>query len=271
MDACSYLASAFLMYLVKGKWYAVHEKEEEFDTMWGLFCDMALDGIAYLRGSFFGGLVLMKATTGMMYGAVDVLNVAFSEPDGVQDEKSPARLGLLLAFTGIGCTVGPLIADLFTNMKNPVSLQKSCIAGMAIATAGFFATALFSPFWSICIFTLIRSAGGSTNWIDSSILLQKFTSGGMVGRVLAVDYSLALLARALAAFLAGSMLDTWSMTAHQVGFLISFLSALLAICWLVYHASGHGAGAEPRNASLSGKEDQCYWVKSDVEKVPLTG
>ena len=204
---------------------------------------MVVDGFHYLKGAFFGPLVLLKASGGIIYGASDVLNVSFSEPNGMGDIHSPARLGMLFACVGVGCTLGPLLADRYTDMKQPTSLQKACICALAASALGFLAIAIFDPFWSICLFTLVRSGGASVNWIDSSILLQKFATDEMMGRVLAVDFGLALLAEATSAYVAGVLQDQSHLGAHQVALVMSCIGFCLAGGWLWYHMEGNGAGA----------------------------
>jgi MFS family permease len=230
------------MWLVGGDWNVAAENEEKlFASLWKQVKGMAIDGVKYVNRAPWGSLVLLKACGGIVYGASDVLNVSFSEPNGINDKNSPGRLGFLFACMGLGCTVGPLIADRLTNMKNPASLQKACIVALGCAALGMFGMGSFDPFWSICIFTLVRSAGAAINWIDSSLLLQKFSSDQMMGRVLATDFSLALLAEASSAYMAGFLEDRMHLTANHTAFVMAGIGATLTLSWLIYHLCGLGA------------------------------
>lgn len=97
----------------------------------------------------------------------------------MNDKNSPMRLGILFAAMGLGCLMGPLIADQMTDMKQPTSLQKACIFGIALEALGFLGFWYLDQFYFIFFFTLVRTAGASINWIDSSILLVR--AGGALG------------------------------------------------------------------------------------------
>ncbi|CAB9505976.1 Pfam:DUF894 [Seminavis robusta] len=248
LDSCTYLLSAFLMYLVGGTWNVASDAEKHL-TVLGQIKGMAVDGFNYLRTSFFGALVLLKASNCVSVGASDVLNVSFSEPNGMDDPYTSTRLGVLFACMGFGCFLFPLMADRLVDMKHPTSIQKMCIVSLAISALGFGGIAFFEPFWCICFFTLVRAGGASVNWILSSILLQKFSSDEMMGRVLSVDFALALLFEATSAYAAGFLQDQLHMGAHLVAFCMSCLGLVLSAIWLLYHLAGRGAGAAPKDES----------------------
>jgi hypothetical protein len=97
---------------------------------------------------------------------------------------------------------------------------------MAIETLGSLGMAAFNPFWCICFMTGVRAAGSSVLWVDSSLLLQKFSAPEMLGRVVAVDYSLANLTEALATLLCGILEDR----AHLSPKYAYFVFAINRIC-----------------------------------------
>lgn len=233
------------MYRVGGKWNGATEGIGTTDvrSIGAQIKQMSIDGAMYLRHSFFGPLVFLKASGMVAYGASEVLNVSFSEPYGISDNDSPMRLGMLFACMGIGCTLFPLIADAWTDMKEPISIQRASIGALFIETLGLFGVAFFHPFWSVCAFTLARAGGGCANWIDSLILLQKFSSDEMMGRVLAVDYALALLSEAIAAFATGYLEDNTNLLAHEVALVMAIVGTILTLIWLVYHINGGGAAS----------------------------
>ena len=245
-DSVTYLTSAFLMYRVGGTWNVAANNELGHETILEQIKGMAIDGCHYLNNAFFGGLVFLKASGAIIYGGSDVLNVSFSQPNGIDDPYNAARLGTLFACTGIGCLVGPLLADQLTDMKQTTSLQIACITSMAASSMGFACVAFFDPFWTICLFSVFRAAGASVNWIDSSILLQKFSTDEMMGRVLSVDFALALLTEAISAYVAGFLQDYFHMGAHEVALVMGCFGFLVAFFWLLYHLAGRGAAAAPK-------------------------
>lgn len=150
-------------------------------------------------------------------------------------------------------------------MKQPRSLQRVCILSLAISGLGFFGVALFDPFWSICLFTLLRTAGASVNWIDSSLLLQKFTSDEMMGRVLSIDFCFALLTESFSAYLAGYLQDQIGFSAQEVALLMAWIGVGVALVWLVYDLAGKGAAAAPQKRTAT-KRDQDF---EKSERTPL--
>jgi MFS family permease len=248
-DSVTYLISAYIMWLVGGTWNVATEAEpRSFETAWDQMLTMTMDGAAYLRASFFGTLVLVKASGALVYGASDVLNVSFSEQ--IKDSHSSERLGVLFAIVGIGCLLGPLVADRMTDMSNPSSLQLACVVSMAIETLGSLGMAAFNPFWCICFMTGVRAAGSSVLWVDSSLLLQKFSAPEMLGRVFAVDYSLANLTEALAALLCGILEDRAHLSPKYACFVFAIIGSVVVLAWTCYHFCGYGARRHPLYSQL---------------------
>jgi MFS family permease len=246
IDSATYLASACLLGMMRGD-YNVADTEKEYTSPWHQFKSMTVDGAQYLRSCFFGALVFVKFTGALIYGAADILNVVLSEqqqqqqpvPGEVTDPNQ--RLGLLFSVVGVGCLLGPLIAEPFMDMERPASLQLSCVVSFGIMAFGFYGWSMFTPFWSLCFFASIRAAGSSILWINSSILLQKFSEPQMLGRVMAVDVALAYSTEAASAYVCGVLLDKVGLTAPEVSFVFGSFGALCMLLWGWYHFSGGGA------------------------------
>ena len=166
-----------------------------------------VDGFLYLYTSFFGALVLVKFT--ILWLCLDVVNVAFAErhaalsaanSDGSvsleqAQEKEPLYLGFLFSGVGVGCLLGPVVAERFTDIARPVTVQVACIVSIALSSVTCLVMSIPGiPFWLLCVLTGIRAIGVSTAWIDSTLLLQKFCVPQMLGRVLSIDMALALMA-----------------------------------------------------------------------------
>jgi len=237
IDSLTYLLSAYLMSLVGGKWNVASSGPSE--SVWATIEGMIYDGLKYLRSCFFGALVFLKFSTALVYGAMDVLNVSFSERGDLEGRSN--RLGLLFAAVGVGCLVGPLIADRYTDMSCPKTLQLACLHSILLVALGSLFMGLLSPFWIICVLSGIRSMGQSIVWIDSSLLLQKFSDPELLGRVSAADYALALLAESLSAMTAGILQDDGGYTAEQVCIILGGFGLLLWAIWVYYHYRGGGA------------------------------
>ena len=171
IDSATYMASAYLMYQVGGKWNVADSHDKVYESVWEQVRGMTVDGARYIRGSSFGGIVFLKASAAILFGASDVLNVSFSERGGM--DKSSERLGVLFALSGVGCMMGPLLVDQIRGPKpSPNFLQVACIGSLMGITAGYLGMGLTHQFGYTCLFSGIRAMGSSVLWIDSSLILQ---------------------------------------------------------------------------------------------------
>ena len=247
------MISAILMYCVGGNWKVA--PDTKYESVWQQIKGMTVDGAKYLSTSFFGGLVFIKASAALVTGATNVLNVSLSERDDgdvwpLRNVDTEQKLGILFAITGIGCILGPLVADPLTNIEQPKALQLACIWGFVAVTVGCFGVGIFYPFWAVCLFTAVRSAGSGILVLDSQFLLQKFTAKEMLGRVSALDEALATLAEALSSLLCGVLQDRGNLTAARVSGAQAFLGLLFVIAWSMYHFSGRGAACRTNDGEF---------------------
>lgn len=241
LDSLTFVGSAMLMYMVGGTWSAVDRLSEKYESSLHQVMAMTMDGCSYLRQSFFGSLIFLKASVSLIYGACDVLNVAFSERGSTTYESSSRKLGLLFSLVGVGCIIGPLVCDRYTSMDKLSTLQLASLYSIIAATVGVLGMGLFHPFFYTCLFTVVRSAGSSATWIYSSILLQTFSSPEKLGRVLSVDYALALLCESFGALTSGILMDNYHFEPEQVSLLMATTGAILSVFWIIFHLSGGGA------------------------------
>ena len=95
----------------------------------------------------------------------DVLNVSFSEQGENSSEidvgKSSQRLGILFAFVGVGCVLGPIIVEHFTRMEEISSLERTCLMSFFLMALGYYGLWQVDKFILICIFSSVRSAGSN--------------------------------------------------------------------------------------------------------------
>mmetsp|Transcript_2402 Transcript_2402/g.3513 ORF Transcript_2402/g.3513 Transcript_2402/m.3513 type:complete len:467 (+) Transcript_2402:100-1500(+) len=243
IDCFTYLSSAFFLSLVRGNYLVGNsETTKNYETVVDQIKGMTMDATRYLRSTFFGLLVFVKTGGALVFGAFDVLNVSYSERD--PEYNSSTRLGMLFGTVGVGCLIGPLVSDNFTEMKRPETLQFSCIISFVFMSVGGFGFWLFRPFFLICLFTAIRAAGSSILWIDSTILLQKFSAPEMLGRVMAIDFALATAAEAASALLCGFLQDIGGLSPDQVSLVMGILAATFFSLGMLYHLQGGGAASQ---------------------------
>jgi len=270
LDTSAYLVSAALLYNIAGAQIAAtttangslkNQPTAYYDSLldtWSQFVSMSKDGIHYIKSSFFGPLVLVNGAAALIFGSCDVLNVTFSKvPDN--PSASNARLGLLFTCVGFGCLVGPLVAENFTTMKYLRTLQYAIIVSFAFMTVSAFGMGYFDTnFICTCVFTIIRALGSSTIWVNSSILLQKFSSIDMLGRVSSVDHTIATLCEAISVMSAGILLDIFGLGPNIVCYIFSILSLIMFTFWFIFDRNGGGAASSHGLVSCYEDNDDDY-------------
>lgn len=173
IDAVTFLISAQVMWGVEGNWSVANASLRNMSP-WDKAKRMINDGVTYITGVNFWPLIFLKFSAAFVYGGSDVLNVSFSEQDsGPGDEaRNSERLGFLFCSVGVGCFIGPLICDHFTNMDSYKSILSACVVAFFFMGSGCFGMAYFTSFGLTALFTSVRAAGSSIQWIYSSLLLQ---------------------------------------------------------------------------------------------------
>ncbi|KAL7535651.1 hypothetical protein ACHAWF_005222 [Thalassiosira exigua] len=249
IDSLSYLMSAWFIWKIGGNYLAETSAESDSTAtpsskggtpLFSLsqFTKMTSEGLAYLRSKPWGPFVFLKFCAALIYGAADVLNVSFSERgeglDAIRMEGSSKRLGMLFGAVGMGCFFGPVIVDRFTRMDNAASLERACLGSFLLMAVGCYGLSRVKDFFWVCVFTSLRSAGSSIIWIQSSLLLQKFSVGTMLGRVISVDYALATLSEAFSAMCGGILQDDAGLSAEQVSFVMGLVALGAFAVWLVF-------------------------------------
>jgi len=234
------------LWKIGGTWKVSPETEEanniDTSSIWYKIVTMNVDSINYLRTSFFGPLVFMKGCDALVYGASDILNVALSDQGIEQEDQNNARMGMLFGCVGIGSFLGPIFANNMTDMKNPNSLQLACVWAFGLLGVGYLGIGISDSFIGVCFFSAIRAAGSDIAWINSELLLQKFTKPGMLGRVVALDYAIAEFSEGATAVLAGVLQDKYGMSPQAVALVMAAIAAFFCVVWLTYHVCGRGAG-----------------------------
>jgi predicted MFS family arabinose efflux permease len=243
-DSLSYLVSAFFIWKISGDYdptiQGAGAVNEESDSLTNLFLSMTKEGVAYLGSQSWGAFVLLKFSAALIYGSADVLNVSFSEQgeessSDINLGDSSKRLGILFAFVGVGCIIGPILIEPYSHVNDVSSLERSCLVSYLLMALGYFGLWQFNhEFFLICIFSAIRAAGSNIVWIYSSLLLQILSRDSMLRRVVAVDYALATLSEALSALLAGLLQDNSGISAANVSLIMALVASATLVIWIIY-------------------------------------
>ena len=196
---------------------------------------MILESLQYLLHSPFGAIVMIKGCGSLLFGASDVIAVAFAQDDS--GELNSLRLGIFFAFVGIGCVTGPNLFDaLWQAHRNGENQAWLWGAGLAygLVGLGFIFTGLAKKFLFKCTWNAIRASGVAVLWINSSQLLQVLTPPFILGRVMAIDLALATLGETMSAIAAGLILDKTTFTADHIAISLGTAAMIFCVIWIVY-------------------------------------
>jgi predicted MFS family arabinose efflux permease len=258
LDTLSYLMSCFLLYQIDGYWNASNETNQN-TSLCAKIEDMTTSGIIYLRNSSFWPLVLLKASTSFVYGGSDVLNVSFAEENQADSEaRKSEKLGSLFTAVGIGCLILPLIVERWTKVKDPKTVLNTCIFSFLLQACGCLGQGYFNSFQLTLLFTMLRSGGGNIAWIESQILLQMVVKNDMLGRVVAVDFGLALLSEAASATLAGLLQDDIHLSARQISDIMGLVALAMFVLWTFFklYCSENALQIHTEHPTRSSKENE---------------
>ncbi|KAL7536703.1 hypothetical protein ACHAXR_011274 [Thalassiosira sp. AJA248-18] len=210
------------------------------------FVQMFLEMMKYLVTCKFGLLVFLKATGNVTWGSADIINVHYAY---VKDDElaTSTNIGYIYSSIGLGCLLGPIAANYFTDMARPATLQMVCIAALGFVVVGWLgiASANLSMGW-LCLFNSIRAFGSSIVWINSTLILQKLTTSHMLGRVISFDFATTMLCDTIAAFVAGINEDIGVATSNIANG-AAILVGTLWVFWSLYHARQKGAARKHFN------------------------
>lgn len=252
-DAVLYLLSAMFLHCgVHGNFNTSKLKENGQTKSSPSTFAMLIELLDYLH-SPKGVYVLFKFCGSFLFGASDVLQVFFAtDEEGHLDSE---RLGWLFVAVGIGCLVGPL------SVPANRSYILTIICAYAVLGLGFGALGLSRSFWLDVLLNVPRSAGAALLWVESSILVQRETDATILGRVSAVDYSLALLGEGVSAVMAGYLQDSLGWNGYEVSMLLSSMGFAMSASWGLWYFQCY--------TKRTSQEAKLYISEDDVEMEPL--
>jgi MFS family permease len=186
---------------------------------------------AFCEQPLIGSYALLKGSMSLSTAATSVLNVTFSED--VNPQISALKLGSLFGFVGIGCIIGSIICDTYADMSKPKNLARLCILGFGCMVIGESIMAIFasSSFAMICFSTVVRCIGSSLIWVDSTLLIQKFTPPTLLGRVNSIDTAAALLGDCISNLGGGILMDHYDVSPTNLSWILTGLAFTFAIIW----------------------------------------
>jgi MFS family permease len=187
----------------------------------------------FVQKPLLGACALLKGSSSLIYGAVDVLNVSFSARGSELDpSRTSLKLGSLFACVGVGCVLGSIITDALSDLSRPRMIARLCVASFAcLSVAMFWMAATPDIFESLCLSTVVRAIGSAIVWINSSLLIQKYTPQALLGRVSSFDSGAALLAEALSALGGGMLMDQIGLSAEELSVILGGIGLCFFFIW----------------------------------------
>ena len=226
LDSLSYLLSAWFIYRTvipqytesKPRGSLFRTAHREVVEGWRyLRCHPAISRMASVKAVWAiggGGLVYMLALVG----------------DAMNPEHQAAAIGLVFAARGIGTGIGPIAARvLFKDERKWVR-----VIGVSMILTGFgYAVLGAIPWtWMVVFPVIFAHTAGGTNWVLSTVLLQRRAVDQYRGRVFATEWLLVMGVEALSILLASLVLEMglFSLRSTVLGFGIGAI--IIGVFWV---------------------------------------
>ncbi|GAB4816866.1 hypothetical protein N2152v2_003912 [Parachlorella kessleri] len=204
----------------------------------------AWEGWRYLWGSDnrdVATLVTIKCCGSLLWGAIDVLNVRFSQMPAMQKlGDASVTLGLIFAVVGIACFLGPVMLNALVPPR-PAALAWGVAASFAFMFVGFVIMLVASNISLLLLSTFVRSIGSATLWLYSTLLLQLRVPNAILGRMSAVEMALYTVTEAASSIFGGAAFDVLHLTLQQTLAVLAVLGGALTVLWVAF-AAGYSRG-----------------------------
>ena len=212
-------------------------------------------------------LVTMKGCGSFSWGAVDVLNVKFSELPSMQIEDGATTLGIIFATVGLGCFLGPVVMNIIVSPK-PRQLLWASAASFGFIFAGAVLMATAKHLSMVLAASFIRSIGSAGMWIYSTLLLQLRCPNAILGRVSAAEMALYTVAEAASSLYGGAAFDVFGLTLEQTSASLAVAAGGVFGGWVVY-AWWHNNKIDAFRNKRSSDVVEVWGSGDEEEGVPL--
>ena len=209
------------------------------------------EGLRYLRLEWFILIIaLAKAGGSLVWGAINVLEITFSEVIlsseisglgaalGLVDIGA-ATLGLIYMVSGIGTGLGPIFMRRWLG-DAPLRLMTGITIGFGLMTAGILGLSVAPHMGFFLLATLVRTVGTGTVWVFSAALLQMVVPDRYRGRVFAFEFAILTLTQSISILAGGWLLDTAGLDVRQVTAVFGLLGIVVSLLWLAFYAANRG-------------------------------
>ena len=194
-------------------------------------------------------VLLVKSGWGLGGGVLLLLTIFGKQVFPIGQDGSTS-IGILYACRGFGALIGPMIARTITS-NSTTTMRRSISVAFFISALFYilFANAPLLVFACICV--IGAHAGGSIQWVFSTVLLQMAVPNRFLGRVFAIEQSLLTLTMAVSTYLTGWSLDHGGLSAKQVASLLGLAFLIPGIAWWTIQKKLDLSEARKRETSQS--------------------
>jgi MFS family permease len=161
------------------------------------------DALRFARARrLVAAFVLSKTTFGVGTGVVVMLAVFGSDVFGAGD----AGIGVLFAARGLGALIGPFLARAIVGTEDR-GLILGIVGSLAVVCVSYALFPLAPSIWIAGLLVFAAHLGGGSQWMLSSLGLQRATPDALRGRLFSLDYALVTLVISISTLLAGTLND----------------------------------------------------------------
>lgn len=229
LDSLTYLASAALVASVRFPKRTPRAKSR-LTVSKALGITDTIEGARYVlqRPRIFA-VMMVKPAWGLGGGILTLLAV-FGEKVFPIGGETARGIGVLYAARGIGTAIGPLV---FRRFAGETRERMQTAIGISFIIGGLFYIAFGSAtnFILALVVLAIAHAGGSTLWVNSTVLLQSTVEDNFRGRVFAAEMALLTLAMAGSNYVTGELLDRFNYSPRTVTIGIGILFIVPGLVW----------------------------------------
>ncbi len=229
LDSVTYLVSAALVASVRFPKRAARAKSK-LTIGKALGITDTLEGARYVwqRPRLFAAL-MVKPAWGLGGGILTLLAVFGDKifPVGGQTSRG---IDVLYAARGIGTAIGPIV---FRRFAGETRERMQTAIGFSFLIGGLFYIGFATATNFILALSLlaIAHAGGSTLWVNSTVLLQASVEDNFRGRVFAAEFALLTLTMAASNYATGELLDRFNYSPRIVTVGIGILFIIPGLVW----------------------------------------
>lgn len=224
LDAFTYIISAWFVYraAIPQKRLSKEEMYRTRNPLKGI-----KEGVSYLwNNQHIMRPSLAKGISNVSLGGLVYLLIIVSEEVLMMGSIG---LGLLYAARGVGTGIGPIIGRrLFGDEKDWVKLM-----GFAITFCGlmYMVVGIVNSITLMLIFVLLAHSAAGTNWVTSTVLLQKRTQDTFRGRIFSTEWLLFTIGSSISTVIASLILEMEIMTVKPLIMIYGGFMVLGGIIW----------------------------------------